>query len=96
MPLVETSTTDDWTDLINMSGVGDPGYQTIVLDPIVAGATSSCLTLSDAEPWPVAVARSAEALRVPAATARRDSGRGDHAVVTDRCARVASGGHERR
>ena len=46
MPLVQTSTTDDWTDLINMADPDDPGYLTLVPDPIVGGATpESCVEL---------------------------------------------------
>jgi hypothetical protein len=46
IPLVATSTNDDWTDLINMADADDPGYLTIVPDPIVAGATpESCVEL---------------------------------------------------
>jgi hypothetical protein len=46
MPLVQTSTTDNWTDLINMADKTDPGYLTIVPDSIVEGATpESCVEL---------------------------------------------------
>jgi hypothetical protein len=46
MPLVQTSTTDDWTDLINMADPADPGYLTIVPASITSGATpESCVEL---------------------------------------------------
>jgi hypothetical protein len=46
MPLVQTSTADDWTDLINLADPADPGYLTIVPDSIVEGATpESCVEL---------------------------------------------------
>jgi hypothetical protein len=46
MPMVETSTTDDWSDLINMADPADPGYLTIGPHPIFEGATpESCVEL---------------------------------------------------
>src|SRR5215217_6009307 len=46
VPLVQTSTADDWTDLVNMADPTDPGYLTIVPDSIIEGATpESCVEL---------------------------------------------------
>lgn len=46
IPLVQTSTTGNWTALINMADPTDPGYLTIVPDSIVEAATpESCVEL---------------------------------------------------